>query len=371
MTVVEVAEAVEAVVTPGAPSRLFLKQGSWPVPLVPAIFLSTFRCPSLISRESIQLQPIVPRRQLLKVGEVIIFEPVCRNRNTLLFLCLLKCLDMSRRFSFALAAVLTLFLAGSCNKSGTAEHRRTSTSQAYPKAKRVTRIVQYNVGVFSKEVENSIPMVAAMMKEIGADAMSLNELDSCNTRHPNNQLADFAVAMGGWNHNFSRAMSYHEGAYGVGIAVPDAILDCFTIPLPQGEGSEPRACSVVETRKYVLASTHLDYVDEPSMVIQARTINEALAEKYSKSKKPVFLAGDMNSTQSSKVLSELKQKWNVLSCIKNTYSAINPHECIDFILALQNGAKYKVVGSDVPVYFNGGDVGVASDHLPVFVDVKL
>ena len=280
-------------------------------------------------------------------------------------------MSRTRHLSFALAAVLTLFVAGSCNKSGQAEHLRTSTSQAYPKARRVTRIVQYNVGVFSKEIENSIPMVADMMREIGADAMSLNELDSCNTRHPNNQLADFAEAMGGWNYNFSRAMSYRDGAYGVGIAVPVEILDSFTIPLPKGDGSEPRACSVVETKKYVLASTHLDYVDEPSMVVQARTINEELAEKYSKTKKPVFLAGDMNSIPSSRVLSELKRKWDVLSCIKNTYSATNPHECIDFILALQNGAKYKVVGSDVPVYFNVGDVGVASDHLPVFVDVKL
>ena len=248
---------------------------------------------------------------------------------------------------------------------------RPSTNPSYPKAKGVTRIVQYNVGVFSKEIENSIPMVAAMMQEIGADAMSLNELDSCNTRHPNNQLADFTAQMGGWNGNFSRAMAYREGAYGVGVAVPDAILEAFTIHLPQGDGSEPRACSVVETKEYVLASTHLDYVDEPSMIIQARTINEALAERYSKTRKPVFLAGDMNSTPSSRVLSELKEKWDVLSCIKNTYSAVNPHECIDFILALRNGAKYKVIGSDVPVNFKGGEVGVASDHLPVFVDVKL
>ena len=270
--------------------------------------------------------------------------------------------------NFYLLAILAsvAVMACCCNKQ-----ERPSDSNAYPKAKRVTRIVQYNVGVFSKEIENSIPMVAAMMKEIGADAMSLNELDSCNTRHPNDQLADFAGAMGGWNYNYSRAMAYREGAYGVGIAVPDAIVDKFTIPLPQGEGSEPRACSVVETKRYILASTHLDYVDEPSMVVQAKTINEVLAEKYSKTKKPVFLAGDMNSIPSSKVLSELKQQWDVLSCIKNTYSAANPHECIDFILALRNGAKYKVVGSDVPVYFNGGDVGVASDHLPVFVDVKL
>ena len=214
-------------------------------------------------------------------------------------------------------------------------------------------------------------MVAAMMKEIGADAMSLNELDSCNTRHQNFQLADFAKAIGGWNYFYSRAMAYRDGAYGVGVAVPGKILDSFTIPLPKGDGTEPRACSVVETKEYVLASTHLDYKDTPSMVIQARTINEALAKKYSKSKKPVFLAGDMNSYPDSEVLKELKKEWDVLSTDKFTFPPKDPRGCIDFILALRNGAKYKLVGTEVPKVFENGDVTAASDHLPIFVDVKL
>ena len=266
----------------------------------------------------------------------------------------------------AFAAVLVMLIQGCAGNP-----ERPSSNSAYPKGRKVTRIVQYNVGVFSKEIDNSIPMIASMMKEIGADALSLNELDSCNTRHTNYQLADLAKEMGGWNYWFSRAMAYREGAYGVGVAVPDQILNSFSVSLPKGDGSEPRACSVVETKKFVLASTHLDYTDMPSMVIQARTINEALTARYSKTKKPVFLAGDMNSTIGSEVLSELKKEWDVMSGIKNTFSATNPHECRDFILILRNGAKFKLVGSDVPVDFKEGEVGVASDHLPVYVDVKL
>lgn len=262
----------------------------------------------------------------------------------------------------ALAAIL-------CGCAG--KQARPSVSGVYPKGKGVTRIVQYNVGVFSKEIENSIPMVAAMMREIGADALSLNELDSCNTRHPNNQIVDLAAAMGGWENRFGRAMPYREGAYGVGVAVPEEIIESFNIPLPKGNGLEPRACMVVETPGYVLASTHLDYRDEPSIVVQAATINETVAAKYSDSKKPVFLAGDMNSTPTSAVLKELEKEWEVISCRKNTFSAENPHECIDFILVLKNRAKVKVVGSEVPVEFAGGEVAVASDHLPIFVDVKL
>ena len=272
-----------------------------------------------------------------------------------------------RKTVFFFALFLGALLTGGC-RSG---QERLSSSSSYPKDKGVTRIVQYNVGVFSKEIDNSIPMVAAMMKEIGADAMSLNELDSCNTRHTNYQLADMSKEMGDWNYFYSRAMAYREGAYGVGVAVPGQILDSFTIPLPKGDGSEPRACCVVETKEYVLASTHLDYKDNPSMVIQARTINENLAKKYSKTKKPVFLCGDMNSYPDSEVLQELKKEWDVLSTDKFTFPPKEPRGCIDFILALRNGAKYEFVGSDVPTVFKNGDVTVASDHLPVFVDVKL
>ena len=270
------------------------------------------------------------------------------------------------KFRFFIVLSLAATLCG-CGAKTT----RPSSSDVYPKAKGVTRIVQYNVGAFSKEIDNSIPMVSAMMKEIGADALSLNELDSCNTRHPFDQLKEFAEAMGDWNSKFGRAMPFRDGAYGVGVAVPDEITSFSVIPLPKGNGSEPRACVAIETDSYVLASTHLDYVHEPSMVVQAQTINKALVEKYSKSKKPVFLSGDMNSTPGSAVLKELSKDWDVISCRKNTFSALNPHECIDFILVLKNKAKFKVVGSEVPVDFKTGEVGTASDHLPIFVDVKL
>lgn len=254
-----------------------------------------------------------------------------------------------------------------CGQGKTA---RPATSEVYKKADGVTRLVQYNVGAFSKEIENSIPMIAAMMKELGADAVSVNELDSCNARHSNHQLADFAEALGGWNFRYSRAMPYRGGAYGIGIAVPEDVLDSFTISLPQGEGSEPRTCCVVETKDYVFASTHLDYRSEPAMLEQARVINATLKEKYGSVKKPVFLCGDMNSTPESAVLAELAKEWDVLSSAEPTIPADNPASCIDFILALRNGVKCTVVATAVPTVFKDGDVTVASDHLPVFVDVR-
>ena len=41
------------------------------------------------------------------------------------------------------------------------------------------RLVTYNVGVFNKYIADDYPLVAGMMREIEADAVCLNELDSC------------------------------------------------------------------------------------------------------------------------------------------------------------------------------------------------
>ncbi|MBR1926211.1 MAG: endonuclease/exonuclease/phosphatase family protein [Bacteroidales bacterium] len=265
-----------------------------------------------------------------------------------------------KRTVLIVTGLACLVLAAGCKDKG-----------AYPKPKGALRIVQYNVGVFSKEIDNSIPMVAAMMSELRADALSLNELDSCNTRHANHQASDLAAEMGGWNYRFSRAMPYREGAYGVGVAVPDEILGHMTVALPKDSGSEPRACCVVETPRYVLASTHLDHRSTEAAVLQAKTITDALKSRYGDSDKPVFLAGDLNSLPGSEVLSTLKKDWTVLSLEDNTYPSDGANICIDYILRLDNKAKIEVVGAGVPAEFKSGDVAVASDHLPIYLDVKI
>ncbi|MBQ5516920.1 MAG: endonuclease, partial [Bacteroidales bacterium] len=119
----------------------------------------------------------------------------------------------------------------------------------------------YNVGAFGKELEDSAPMIARMIGELGAETVSLNELDSCNRRHDIDQaqhLADELNAVAAaanhrqsWKGQFGRAMAYADGAYGCGIVTKARIVDGFYIPLPKGAGSEPRVCVVIETPRYV------------------------------------------------------------------------------------------------------------------------
>lgn len=231
-------------------------------------------------------------------------------------------------------------------------------------------IAHYNVGVFSKEIENSIPMISDMMKEVDAEVISLNELDSCNLRHANYQLADFAEAMGGWNYRYAKAFQYKEGGYGVGIATKAEILDSFVIHLEKGAGSEYRACCVIETPDYVFATTHLDHRSKEAQLDQAVTICTTLTEKYGDSKKPVFLCGDMNAYPESETVQTLLKSFDLISVLDNTIPVKNPKHCIDYILSLKNKAKVSVVSTAVPTEFKTGDVTIASDHLPVIATVQ-
>jgi len=232
------------------------------------------------------------------------------------------------------------------------------------------RLMTYNVGAFGKELDDSAPMIAAMIRELGAETVGLNELDSCNRRHNVNQAQHLAEALGaGWEGRFGRAMAYAGGAYGCGIVSREKIVDHFNIALPCLEGSEPRVCVVIETPRYVYAACHLDHIGDTARVEQARILTEELQRRYGDSRKPVFVAGDFNDTPDSPVIRQMSRDWTLLSPLADSYSAIHPHVCIDYIFLLHNRASVRVTGGAVCTEFESGDVRVASDHLPVFVDV--
>lgn len=237
-------------------------------------------------------------------------------------------------------------------------------------------LLTYNVGVFHKYTENSTPMVAAMMHELNADIISMNELDSMTIRTGGHyQLEEFAAEMGeGWDFNYTRAMPYNGGAYGIGIATGPRfkINESYDISLGKYDGSENRAMSVVETDKLIYASVHLDHKSKSAQLQQAKNASEWLCERYKSTKKPVFLCGDFNALPDSETISYIKENWTMLSSDSIfTHDSENPDIVIDYIFILNNGAKYEFISTDAPTAFKNGDPSEASDHLPVYVRIKL
>lgn len=227
-------------------------------------------------------------------------------------------------------------------------------------------LMTYNVGVFSKYEENSTADVARLILSQGASLVSLNELDSCNRRHDAYQLKDLADALGGWSYQFASAFPYAGGAYGNGVVSAKKILSRYRIPLPQGDGSEPRSVAVVETEDCVFAAVHLDHRSKDAALEQMRVVNEWFKKVYSGCSKPVFLCGDFNVTPDSEVIGLAKTEWILLSREGFTHPSRNPRHCIDYIFSFRDAVHVEVLTARV---LTEGTQDL-SDHLPVLVTVK-
>ncbi|MBP5567568.1 MAG: endonuclease/exonuclease/phosphatase family protein [Bacteroidales bacterium] len=238
----------------------------------------------------------------------------------------------------------------------------------------VVRIGTYNVGVFDKSGFDSTEMIAAMMKELGVQVLSMNELDSCNTRHPSYQIKLFSEAMGEWGYNFAPAMPYKGGAYGVGVAYSPKLklIRESDLSLAKGDGSEPRAVAVCEFKDFVFCSTHLDHRSANAQLAQAQQICDWAAKQYGRSRKPVIMCGDFNALPDSETINLMKKDWTIISPDEFTFSAKNPSKCIDYIMVYKNAAKrVEVLEAKVCKEFETGSVSVASDHLPVYLKIRI
>jgi hypothetical protein len=119
---------------------------------------------------------------------------------------------------------------------------------------------------------------------------------------------------------------------------------------------------IVEFDGYVVCCTHFSLTREdrdlsvPVIVNVVKDIG-----------KPLFLAGDMNAVYDSREQELLREHFKVLNDHKeNTIPAVNPQRCIDYIYSYNNGNPLSVLRREVLF-----DEQAASDHLPLFVDVRL
>ena len=234
-----------------------------------------------------------------------------------------------------------------------------------PSPKTLT-LMTYNVGAFSKYVDNSTAGVARLILDNGVQLAALNELDSCNRRHNSFQLKDLAAELGDWQYLFSSAFPYAGGAYGNGVVSSAPIEKRYRIALPRGDGSEPRSVAVAETADCVFASVHLDHKSQAAALEQMKTVNDWFGKVYAGSKKPVFLCGDFNVVPEDEVIALAKTQWTLLSGTAFTHSTHHPKHCIDYIFALQDAAPVEVL--DVRVLTEGTEE--MSDHFPILMNVK-
>ena len=121
-----------------------------------------------------------------------------------------------------------------------------------------------------------------------------------------------------------------------------------------------RASVIVELKKYYIISTHLS-LKEAQRVESVAIIKDVVSKLKNK---PVFIAGDMNARPNSAPIVAFKEFTTLLSDdSKYTFPSTNPRVCIDYIFGV-NGS-FKVLNRKI--FYES----LASDHLPLYVDVKV
>lgn len=238
---------------------------------------------------------------------------------------------------------------------------------------RTLRLMTYNVGAFNKYDSGNYADIAALFDEIRPDIVCLNELDSCTTRAGDVfQLGHIARLAGYENSIFGRTMFFRGGAFGNGILSHDRILGQASVTLPGDPDAEPRAMTIIETPRCVVAVTHLNHKCAEARIRQIEAINREMEHRYGRSDKPVFLCGDMNSRPQSEEIETFGKQWTLLTPTdKGSYPAPHPDRCIDYIFQFNNQPPCTVVEARVIEHAAACDLTRASDHLPVLLEVRL
>ena len=241
-------------------------------------------------------------------------------------------------------------------------HEKEGTGKMYAKTEGAIRFVQYNVGVFHKYMTDSSPVVAAILKDLEADCVGLNELDCYNKRHNTYQMKDFAEQQMGpeWEWHYQMSINYKDGTYGNGVMTRlGPVTGRWGQLLPVDPGSEPRSMCVIETADFVAISAHIDNTTASSAVMAIAGLNEYVTARYGTSDKLVVLMSDTNTRKGTDAMNEMQKCWTIAGTDGR----------FDYVLVLNNGAKYRVVSSASVTRSDAGDVSVASDHKPVFADI--
>ena len=221
------------------------------------------------------------------------------------------------------------------------------------------RVMSYNVkNGMGVDGITSIERCSDVIRKVNPDVVAIQEVDSVNRRNNYYVLGRMAEQTG-YHAYYGPTIKYRSGKYGIGVLSKKPALSTKFYPMPHRR--EDRGVLVVEFKKYYLVCTHLSgqYIRD-GRCVQVDVIREAVSGL----KKPVFIAGDMNARPGTPVMKAFKEFAVVLSDEnKKTAPSDNPRGCIDYILGT-NGS-FKVLDEEV-IYGC-----FASDHLPLYVDVKV
>lgn len=269
---------------------------------------------------------------------------------------------MKKILLISFLAFYSVLIAGSANLRDSNREKQDVRGYYYEKpAEGVLRILSYNVrNCIGMDGKTDFDRVADVINRINPDVVALQELDSATQRLEGVFVLKLLAEKTGMHYTYGPAIYYQGGKYGNGVLSKEKPVGYSSIPLPGRQ--ERRSLLMVEFENFYLFGTHFNNA-HPGDRHGAAVITNYEARNFDK---PIFLAGDINDAPGSRTLELLSESWVQLSGTEFTIPSNNPVKCIDFIFGIKSDSyRYHIIQQVVV------NEPVASDHLPVFVDVVI
>ncbi len=231
----------------------------------------------------------------------------------------------------------------------------------YPQPENTIRVLSYNIrNARGLDEKVDYSRISGIIDQLSPDVVALQEIDSVTERSGKVDVLTTIAIQTRMYSIYGASIDYQGGKYGIGILSKEKPLSWKRIPLPGRE--EARSLLIAEFSNYIFCCTHLSLNAEDRL-----TSMEIINREVTSFKKPVLLAGDMNAQPESPEIKKFAESWKILSNPKQfTFPANKADKTIDYIGGyLTEGQPYSVLQRKVL------DEPVASDHLPLFADIRL
>lgn len=238
---------------------------------------------------------------------------------------------------------------------------------ALVEAQSTLRVAAYNVKHgLGMDGRIDLERIAEVLRPLGADVITLQEIDRGTQRSGGVDQAAALGALLGMSAHFGAFMPYQGGAYGMAVLTRLPVVAVNNVRLPDGE--EPRTALEVqvavgvEGRTVSVVGIHLYRTPE-----ERRAQADSLSAYLDSIEHPVVLAGDFNSQRGDVVLRALtEQDWFVVDKTGDpeTFPSDTPAREIDFVM-LRPASAFEVIEHRVLAET------LASDHRPLLFVVRL
>ena len=237
------------------------------------------------------------------------------------------------------------------------------------------RVLCYNIhygqgtdGVYDVE------RLAKVIKQSQPDFVALQEVDVGVKRSGRVHQARRLAELVGMAVRFGPTQHYQGGLYGNAVLTRHKILDVLIQPLPYTESTPtkttyPRGAiavtvSTADAQRLRFISTHFQHNVPEDRIAQAKAINRLFVND--KDSIPTILAGDMNARPLEDPIRILLSKWEcaIEKMPQPTAPSTNPKSRIDYIF-FRPANSIQLLNTKVI------EESVASDHLPVFAELKI